>query len=180
MSQQQQQKDKDTVNQFGKRPIDKTEEEIRAIQNRISADLASLGFLGVTPDDFGKLNPPDIYEREMEVMAEVRAYFHVSYKVCSFITRLAGGLVVILRIPISIQRVIDDIPMTIDNMFLFAFADQLQSHLIEKLGLGSPNARLRCTGYLAEDPAVVAEREELIGRQKRLEAVQTELYNFGL
>lgn len=70
--------------------------------------------------------------------------------------------------------------MTIDNEFLFAFAQSLQPFLIEKLGLGSPTASARCAAYLAEDPVVVAEREELTGRKKRLEAVQVELYNFGL
>ena len=46
------------------------------------AALAKLGYVGLTPDDLGKLHPPDIYEEELEVMAEVRAYFQVAYKVC--------------------------------------------------------------------------------------------------
>lgn len=46
--------------------------------------LARLGFGHVNLEDLGKLNPPDAYEQEMELMAEVRAYFHISYKVrCS-------------------------------------------------------------------------------------------------
>ena len=44
------------------------------------AALAKLG-LNVTEEDLGKLNPPDEYEEELELMAEVRAYFDVSYKV---------------------------------------------------------------------------------------------------
>ena len=43
--------------------------------------LARLGYTNTTAEDFGKLIPPDVYEQEMDVMAEVRAYFHVSYKV---------------------------------------------------------------------------------------------------
>ena len=45
------------------------------------ANLAKLGYSGITEVDFGKLNPPDIYEDELQVMAEVRAYFQVAYKV---------------------------------------------------------------------------------------------------
>lgn len=46
------------------------------------ANLTRLGYQGVKEDDLGKLNPPDIYEDELHVMAEVRAYFQVAYKVC--------------------------------------------------------------------------------------------------
>lgn len=43
--------------------------------------LTSAGYEGLKVEDLGKLHPPDIYEREMDVMAEVRGYFQVSYKV---------------------------------------------------------------------------------------------------
>lgn len=45
------------------------------------ASLAKLGYQGLTAADFGKLVRPDEYEHELEVMAEVRAYFKVAYKV---------------------------------------------------------------------------------------------------
>ncbi len=45
------------------------------------ANLTRLGYQGVKEDDLGKLNPPDIYEDELHVMAEVRAYFQGAYKV---------------------------------------------------------------------------------------------------
>lgn len=45
------------------------------------ANLTKLGYTGVSEVDLGKLNPPDIYEEELQVMAEVRAYFQVAYKV---------------------------------------------------------------------------------------------------
>ena len=44
------------------------------------AALARLGFT-VKEEDLGKLNPPDEFQEELEVMAEVRAYFKVAYKV---------------------------------------------------------------------------------------------------
>ena len=70
--------------------------------------------------------------------------------------------------------------MAIDDKFLAVFRDRLQDFLLEKLGIGGPNSTARCAGYLAEDPTVVAEREELTSKKNRLEAVQSELLNFGL
>lgn len=57
-----------------------------------------------------------------------------------------------------IQRVIDDVPMAIDNKFLEGFRDRLQDFLLDKLGIGGFNSTERCASYLAEDPVVVAER----------------------
>jgi len=129
------------------------EERIKT-ENETLAMLAKLGYTGMKVEDLAKLNPSDEYETEMEVMAEVRAYFHVAYK-----------------------RLIDIVPLTIDHAFLLAVSTALQQHLITQLGISSS---ARCVGYLAEDPHVVAEREELLGRKKRLESVRTELFNFGL
>jgi hypothetical protein len=47
--------------------------------------LASLGYTGLTEEDLPKLLQADEYETELRVMAEVRGYFQVSYKVrCNF------------------------------------------------------------------------------------------------
>ncbi|KAF7800172.1 hypothetical protein EIP86_011419 [Pleurotus ostreatoroseus] len=119
------------------------------------AALAMLGYHGITANDFAKLREQDIYESEMEVMAEVRAYFQVAYK-----------------------RVIDYVPMMIDGQFLFAVAESAQGFLIEKLGLGTHKAAVRCAGYLAEDPTIVVRRDELSRKKARLEQVQSELDNF--
>lgn len=53
--------------------------------------LTELGYTGVVEDDLGKLRPSDEYEAEMEVMAEVRAYFQVAYKV-RLLRRMSGSL----------------------------------------------------------------------------------------
>ena len=45
------------------------------------ASLAELGYRNITEEDLVRLNPPDEYETEMRVMAEVRGYFKVSFKV---------------------------------------------------------------------------------------------------
>lgn len=64
--------------------------------NAVLAALAEIGYPGLTLDDLGKLNPPDEYESELQVMAEVRGYFQVSYKACSNIfaicTVLSAGV----------------------------------------------------------------------------------------
>ncbi|KAI0696227.1 P-loop containing nucleoside triphosphate hydrolase protein [Cerioporus squamosus] len=121
--------------------------------------LASLARLGYTvkEEDLGKLNPADEFEEELELMAEVRAYFYVAYK-----------------------RVIDYIPLSIDQHFLYTLAEGLQPVLLDKLGVGSSTADARCTSYIAEEPGVVSLRSELLSKKKRLESVQKALFNFGL
>jgi len=125
--------------------------------NTALAALAELGYKGLSVEDLGKLNPPDEYETELQVMAEVRGYFQVSYK-----------------------RVIDNIPSLVDFKFVKAISTDLQNHLITELGLGSGDASERCAAFLAEDPMIVKRREELKARKIRLETVKTELQNFGL
>ena len=75
---------------------------------------------------------------------------------------------------------IDYIPLSIDHHFLYAFVAELQRVLFERLGLGGAHAAARCASYIAEDPAVVSVRDELLAKRKRLENVQRALYNFGL
>lgn len=136
--------------------------------------LAKLGYTGLNADDLGKLNPPDEFEEELQVMAEVRAYFHVAYKAspaASSKIRLVANLS-------SAQRIIDYAPLSIDHLFLYGLSERLQDTLIEKLGLGSARSTERCTAYLSEDPGVVAARDELMGKRDRLESVQKELDNF--
>ena len=42
--------------------------------------LAELGH-GLSSEDLGRLLVPDPYDEELAVMADVRAYFHIGYKV---------------------------------------------------------------------------------------------------
>ena len=70
--------------------------------------------------------------------------------------------------------------MMIDRQFLFAFNYAIQGVLIEKLSLGTAKGGSRCALYLAEDPAVVAKRDEVTRKKERLELVQTDLDNFDL
>lgn len=75
---------------------------------------------------------------------------------------------------------IDNVPSLIDLKLVKAVAKTMQPFLIEKLGLGTVSGSARCAAYLAEDPNIVARREELVARKRRLESVDTELCNFGL
>lgn len=75
---------------------------------------------------------------------------------------------------------IDNIPSLIDLKFVKAITKELQPFLISELGLGSAHANDRCAKYLAENPNVVARRDELVSRKNRLESVKIELQNFGL
>ncbi|KAJ6557932.1 P-loop containing nucleoside triphosphate hydrolase protein [Mycena capillaripes] len=125
--------------------------------NNVLGQLAELGYPGLNPEDLGKLRAGDEFETEITVMSEVRGYFQCAYK-----------------------RVIDNIPALIDHKFLRAIAQTLQPELISEFGLGSENANKLCATYLAEDPRLVAKREDLTARSRRLEAVQIQLHNFGL
>jgi hypothetical protein len=68
----------------------------------------------------------------------------------------------------------------IDLKFVRAIGHALQDFLISKFELGTLAGNARCAAYLQEDEDIVAKREELIGRRKRLEKVQIELGNFGV
>ncbi|PBK78407.1 hypothetical protein ARMSODRAFT_947314 [Armillaria solidipes] len=133
--------------------------DIAAKAEKLQEALTALTALGysVKPEDLGKLNPTDMFETELKVMAEVRGYFQVAYK-----------------------RVIDNIPSFIDLLFVRKVAEELQPFLISKFGLGTAAANEKCARYLEEDPGLVARREELISREKRLLSVQKELNSFGI
>ncbi|KAI0759256.1 P-loop containing nucleoside triphosphate hydrolase protein [Trametes elegans] len=140
---------------LGAQPADEARKD-ELLKEALGA-LAKLGYAGLTEHDLGKLNAADEYEEELQLMAEVRAYFQVAYK-----------------------RIIDYVPLTIDHNLLYAFSTRLHERLFERLGLGTANAAERCKGYVAEDPTVVATRDELMSKKRRLENVQRALYNFGL
>ncbi|KAG6843814.1 hypothetical protein H0H87_012992 [Tephrocybe sp. NHM501043] len=125
--------------------------------NEVLAGLAALGYHGVTESDLPKMIPPDEYEREIQVMAEVRGYFQIAYK-----------------------RIIDNIPSLIDLLFVKAIASDMQGSLISKLSLGTADAKERCAMYLAENPTVLMKRKELTVRKERLEEVRHALHAFGL
>ena len=70
--------------------------------------------------------------------------------------------------------------MTIDLQFLYAFCESLQDCVIEKLGLGAPDAKSKCEFYLVEDLHVSARRKALNAKKARLVKVQKAISKFGL
>ncbi|KAI0041018.1 hypothetical protein FA95DRAFT_1565838 [Auriscalpium vulgare] len=123
---------------------------------RLLALLAENGYPGLHSEDLKRLNKPDEFDIEMNVMAEVRSYFQAAYK-----------------------RIIDYIPATIDSKFLKGMAADIRPYLLEQLKLSAPDAADRCNRYLAEDPSLSALREELIARTATLENVKFALDSFG-
>jgi len=124
---------------------------------RALSALTELGFKGLKEEDLHKLYPPQKYEEELIVMAEVSAYFRVSYK-----------------------RIVDDVPRIVDNDFLHALGKDIQGALIDGVGLGSDKATERATMYLTEDPDIVVRREELLAKKQRLDGVLEKLFSFGI
>lgn len=72
--------------------------------------------------------------------------------------------------PIASRRIIDVIPMCIENEFLLAFGGALNERLATKLGLiGRTDMLDVCTTYAAEDPEVQKRRRRLKDEKKILE-----------
>ena len=64
-----------------KRRLEMDDEERKRHEMQALASLTYLLGRSVDLEDLSKLLPPDVYEEELEVMAEVRAYFKLAYKV---------------------------------------------------------------------------------------------------
>ncbi|KAI0925406.1 hypothetical protein AcV7_005662 [Taiwanofungus camphoratus] len=124
-------------------------------ESRALRALAELGYNQLAPEDLERLHPPDRFAPELEVMADVRAYFHVAYK-----------------------RIIDQVPMTIQHTLNQGLANAMQEYLLEELKLGTPDASQRFVELLAEDPVIAAQRKELEERMKRLTEIQERLIHF--
>lgn len=45
--------------------------------------------------------------------------------------------------------------------------------------LGTPEARKRCEMFFAEDPSIVARRQELLTQKEKLDMVKVKLYDCG-
>ncbi|KAH9946711.1 hypothetical protein B0H21DRAFT_693224 [Amylocystis lapponica] len=119
--------------------------------------LSELGYKNLTKADLERLHPPDDFEEELEVMADVRAYFQVSYK-----------------------RIIDNVPMTIQHTLNRALAQAMQNCLVAELHLGTSDASERLEKLLVEDPGIEAKRMELEKKRARLLEIQVKLINFHL
>lgn len=66
---------------------------VEAVSPALSAlnALWALGYKRLSVHDLARLHPPDAFEEELIVMADVRAYFQVSFKVRFSGYKMSGG-----------------------------------------------------------------------------------------
>ncbi|OJA13651.1 hypothetical protein AZE42_06890 [Rhizopogon vesiculosus] len=121
--------------------------------------LAEAGYPNLKVSDLSRLLPPDSFEEELIVMADVRAYYHVAYK-----------------------RIIDHIPFTIEHGLHHALAKQLSQSLLVSLltdvASGS-NFSDRMKELVSEDASITQKRVMLSTRKERLSDIRRRLVTFS-
>ncbi|KAG1824557.1 P-loop containing nucleoside triphosphate hydrolase protein [Suillus subaureus] len=121
--------------------------------------LAEAGYTDISVPDLARLLPPDSREKELIVMADVRAYYHVAYK-----------------------RIIDHIPLTIEHALHHALAEQLSQSLLTSLltdVASGPNFSERMNELVSEDASIAQKRASLSTRKQRLSDIRRRLMTFG-
>ncbi|KAF8546779.1 hypothetical protein OG21DRAFT_1517903 [Imleria badia] len=118
--------------------------------------LAAAGYKGLTVDDLARLLPRDHhFEEELVVMADVRAYFTIACK-----------------------RIIDHVPLKIQQSLHQALAERLSVSLLQRLvvdATSTVNFADRMKELVSEDPAIEAERARLETKRTRLQKMQRKL-----
>ncbi|KAG2046501.1 hypothetical protein BDR06DRAFT_965031 [Suillus hirtellus] len=121
--------------------------------------LAEAGYAGLQVSDLARLLPPDSFEEELVVMADVRAYFHVAYK-----------------------RIIDHIPFMIEHALHHTLAKQLSQSLLTSLltdAASGPNFSERMKELVSEDASIAQRRLMLSTRKERLLNIRRRLMTFS-
>ncbi|KAF9220694.1 hypothetical protein BS17DRAFT_739183 [Gyrodon lividus] len=121
--------------------------------------LSLAGYKELSVGDLTRLLPPDPFEDELIVMADVRAYFHVAYK-----------------------RIIDYIPLKIEHSLHQALARKLSITLLQSLIVDTTsrgNFADRMMELVSEDPAIALKRDHLQARRARLQEMKRKLMNFS-
>ncbi|KAG1878984.1 P-loop containing nucleoside triphosphate hydrolase protein [Suillus subluteus] len=109
--------------------------------------------------DLARLLPPDSFQEELIVMADVRAYYHVAYK-----------------------RIIDHIPLTIEHSLHHALAEQLSQSLFTSLltdVASGHNFSERMNELVSEDASIAQKRASLSTRKQCLSDIRRKLMTFG-
>ncbi|KAF8216858.1 P-loop containing nucleoside triphosphate hydrolase protein [Mycena galopus ATCC 62051] len=119
--------------------------------------LTGIGLRAVTAKDLVKLLPPDRMDAALNIMADVRAYFHVTYK-----------------------RIADNVPLAIDHELVPGVGRDLLPALYRGLGVNGPDGTRICCEFAQENPSVAGKREESVKRLERLESASRELVHVGL
>ncbi|KAG2129046.1 P-loop containing nucleoside triphosphate hydrolase protein [Suillus bovinus] len=122
--------------------------------------LAEAGYTNLRVSDLARLLPPDSFEEELVVMADVRAYYHVAYK-----------------------RIIDHIPLTIEHALHHALAGQLSQSLLTSLltdMASGPNFFERMKELVSDDASIAQKRTMLATRRQRILDIRRRLVTFGI
>ncbi|KAG2148928.1 P-loop containing nucleoside triphosphate hydrolase protein [Suillus clintonianus] len=130
-----------------------------SLESRALRALAEAGYVGLTVANLSRLLPPEPYEKELIVMADVRAYYQVAYK-----------------------RVIDHIPLTIEHALHHALAEQLSQSLLTSLltdVASGPNFSERMNELVSEDASIAQKRASLSSRKQRLSDIRRRLMTFS-
>jgi hypothetical protein len=133
--------------------MDQSSEFNRALDTILS-NLPKIGFNHVTPLELGVLKASGESNDALKIMADVRAYFQVSFK-----------------------RFVDNTIKAIDKELVLGISNELQEALIRGLKLDSPDAHDTCTKLVAEHSHTAEKRKNLVAAQKKLLLARDELYN---
>ncbi|KAF9258360.1 hypothetical protein L218DRAFT_964522 [Marasmius fiardii PR-910] len=114
--------------------------------------LIKLGLSQIGARDLPRLLPADEMEPALKIMAEVRAYFQVSYK-----------------------RFADYVPLVIDYELIQGLERNLLEVLFEKLRVHSVDGPEICREFAQESSVIADRREELTTKLERLRVASQEL-----
>lgn len=151
-------------------------EAVETPQTKALRALAEAGYPNLRERDLARLLPPDQWEEELIVMADVRAFFHVAYKVS------CAHQLYIKVFYSPEQRIIDHIPLTIEHGLHHALANQLSQSLLTSLltdVASGHNFSERMNELVSEDTSIAEKRNMLSTRKKRLSDIRQRLMTFS-
>lgn len=162
--------DDEEVSIYGERRVNTTAEQ------RALAALANIGYSGLSIESLTRLTINDEFEEELIVMADVRAYFDLAYKVSAWFAICAD---VPLYSPFVIQRIIHSVPMTIEHSLNQPLAAAMHEILLRSI-FSQNDSSDRMLALLSEEPEIAAKRETLESRRRQLLDIKAELDEFEL
>jgi hypothetical protein len=136
--------------------------------------LAEAGYANITASNLSRLNPPDEFEEELQVMANVRAYFQVAHKVCAHIPLIYY----FRKVYFPLKRIIDYVPLAIEHSLHQALVDELYCGIVRKLDLTSGGSDM-LKELLAENSGIAEKRHWYEDRIQKLEAAADELQSIS-
>lgn len=127
-------------------PSESPVEPRQALTGDIATFCRVAGSIRLQPSEETTLQNIGCYESELVVISATAAYFYVSFK-----------------------RVIDIIPMCIENEFLIAFTRELREKLLENLGLTEDDGVERCKKFAVPEPYLRERKEALMKMKETLD-----------